>query len=227
MPSQAEARSSPASSSSTSSRSATAACSARGYGQRIPAAMASVTTVARPNRTDSTMSADRDSARAQQQGRHMQQRIAEDAAQAGRQRPGADARQRRGRRRPPAAWPAIHTLRLRHFSTSGLCASSHQPSSVSAAAVPMLAKPSNCIARSEKMAPGKPSRLWIGFCVAWLSEGSCTDQVASAMAPSSASVISASPASSLRRRRRMSRKCSETKATTSRLRSAAGMSLHH
>lgn len=36
------------------------------------------------------------------------------------------------------------------------------------------------------MAPGRPSRLLIGFCVAWLSEGSCTDQVASAMAPNSA-----------------------------------------
>ena len=57
--------------------------------------------------------------------------------------------------------------------------------------------------------------------VAWLSEGSCTDQVASAMAASSASVISAMPPISLRRRRRMSRKCSETKATASRLRSIA------
>ncbi len=34
--------------------------------------------------------------------------------------------------------------------------------------------------------------------MAWLSEGSCTDQVASAIAPSSASVISARPASSLK-----------------------------
>ena len=70
----------------------------------------------------------------------------------------------------------------------------------------MLASPSNCIARSEKIAPGSPSRLWIGFCVAWLSEGSCTDQVASAIAASTASVSSASPASSLTRRRTMSRK---------------------
>src|ERR1700675_1235377 len=45
------------------------------------------------------------------------------------------------------------------------------------------------------------------------------------MAPRSASVISARPAISLRRRRRMSRKCSETKATASRLRSIAGMRL--
>ena len=111
---------------------------------------------------------------------------------------------------------AIHT-RLRHFSTSGLCASSHQPSSVSGSSSTMLAKPSNCMARSEKMAPGKPSRLWIGFCVAWLSEGSCTDQVASAMAPSSPSVSRARPAASLKRRRTMSRKCSVRKATTSRL----------
>src|SRR5882762_9466078 len=43
------------------------------------------------------------------------------------------------------------------------------------------------------------------------------------MAPSNASVISANPAISLKRLRMMSRKCSETKATTSRLRSEAGI----
>ena len=160
--------------------------------------------------------------RAQQQGRHMQQRIAQHAAQAGRQRPGADARQRGGegggqdrRRDPHQAAPFVAERPVRQQPPAEQRFRQQQL---------MLAKPSNCIARSEKMAPGKPSRLWIGFCVAWLSEGSCTDQVASAMAPSSPSVSSASPASSLRRRRTMSRKCSETKATMSRLRSAAGMS---
>ena len=46
------------------------------------------------------------------------------------------------------------------------------------------------------------------------------------MAPSSASVRKATPASSRTRRRTMSRKWSETKATTSRLRSIAGMYSH-
>ena len=100
---------------------------------------------------------------------------------------------------------AIH-IRPRQRSPSGLCANSRQPSSASGASSSTAASPSNCIARSAKIAPGKPSRFSIGFCVAWLSEGSCTDQVASAMAPSSASVISESPASSRRRRRTMSRK---------------------
>ena len=43
------------------------------------------------------------------------------------------------------------------------------------------------------MAPGVPSRLRTGVSVAWLSEGSCTDQVASASDISAASAISAMP----------------------------------
>jgi hypothetical protein len=42
--------------------------------------------------------------------------------------------------------------------------------------------PSSCISRSAPMAPGSPSMLRTGALVAWLSEGSCTDQVASATA---------------------------------------------
>ena len=117
---------------------------------------------------------------------------------------------------------SIHK-RPRHLSPTGLCDSNRQPSNISGNSSMMAARPSNCIAKSEKIAPGKPSRLCTGLCVAWLSEGSCTDQVASAIAPSSARVISARPASSLSRRRKMSRKCSETKAMASRLRSIAGM----
>ena len=100
---------------------------------------------------------------------------------------------------------AIQT-RPRHFSPSGRCANKRQPSSASGSSSSTEPRPSNCIARSEKIAPGKPSRFLIGVWVAWLSDGSCTDQVASAITPSSAQVISASPASSLKRRRTMSRK---------------------
>ena len=42
------------------------------------------------------------------------------------------------------------------------------------------ARPNNCISRSAPIAPGVPSRLRTGASVAWLSDGSCTDQVASA-----------------------------------------------
>ena len=40
----------------------------------------------------------------------------------------------------------------------------------------------SCIIRSALIAPGSPSMLRTGALVAWLSEGSCTDQVASASA---------------------------------------------
>ena len=47
----------------------------------------------------------------------------------------------------------IHN-RPRHFSPTGLCDNNRQPSSISGSSSMMLAKPSNCIARSEKIAPG-------------------------------------------------------------------------
>ena len=119
----------------------------------------------------------------------------------------------------------IHS-RPRHFSPTGLCEISRQPSSSSGTRSRIEARPSSCIARSAKIAPGKPRRLWMGFCVAWLRDGSWMDQVASAMAPRTDSEISARPASSLSRRRMTSRKCSETKVMMSRLRSAARMRLH-
>ena len=51
------------------------------------------------------------------------------------------------------------------------------------------------------MAPGRPSRLCTGASVAWLSDGSRTDQVASASAAIMAKLIMAIPLTSRSRRR--------------------------
>ena len=220
MPSQAEAWSSPSSSMSSSSGSR---ITRRRGGCLVPnpAAKAIVTTVARPNTSAATNSAMPESG--------APKIIAGARSSASPNTPpnpvGSGQEPMRGSVETKAAARNVARIhsRPRHLSPTGRCDSSRQPSSISGSSSMMAARPSNCIAKSEKIAPGKPSRLCAGLCVAWLSEGSCTDQVASAMAPSSASVISARPASSLRRRRRMSRKCSETKARTSRLRSIAGI----
>ncbi len=44
--------------------------------------------------------------------------------------------------------------RLRHFSPTVLCDSSRQPNSASGNSSKIAARPSNCIARSENIAPG-------------------------------------------------------------------------
>ena len=123
-----------------------------------PAAMASVATVAMPKIADSTISTVLASGAPKHAGRHAQQRVARNTAQAGRQRPGADARQRGGEaggeergEDPQQAAPLL---------ARPACA----PTAASRAALPAAAarstaRPSSCIARSEKMAPGKPSRL--------------------------------------------------------------------
>ena len=54
-----------------------------------------------------------------------------------------------------------------------------------------MAMPSICIIRSALSAPTRPSVLRTGALVAWLNEGSCTDQVASASAAMPAMPISA------------------------------------
>ncbi len=59
------------------------------------------------------------------------------------------------------------------------------------------------------MAPGVPRKLRTGPSMAWLSDGSCTDQVASATAISADNVINATPPLSEMRRRIMSRRSSD------------------
>ena len=102
---------------------------------------------------------------------------------------------------------------------SGRWVASRQPQTATGSTSATAATPNSCISRSATMAPGRPSRLRTGALVAWLSEGSCTDQVASASASSMASAISARPPSSRRRRRSASRSASDRKLKLSRPRS--------
>ena len=69
------------------------------------------------------------------------------------------------------------------------------------------------------MAPGWPSRLRTGASVAWLSDGSCTDQVASASAAIMARLSSAMPLTSRKRRRSKAPSWPDREAMPSRLRS--------
>ncbi len=124
-----------------------------------------------------------------------------------------------------ASGSATNHTSCRSFPPKSRCAKSRQPVSASGISTIAAASPSICIIRSAAMAPGAPSRLCTFALVAWLKEGSCTDQVASAIAVISASVMRPTPASSLRRRRTISRKWSETKAMASRLRSIDDMKL--
>src|SRR5580704_14098327 len=80
-------------------------------------------------------------------------------------------------------------------------------------------RPSSCINRSAVIAPVWPSRLRTGASVAWLSDGSCTDQVASASAAIMARLSSAMPLTSRRRRFSKPPSWPESEAMPSRLRS--------
>ena len=206
MPSQGEPRSASVSSSMSSLTScgAGAAGLSSWLGQRKPDAMARVTMVASPKPIDIAISVMPASGAPNSRVGSIKM----PSPQAPPSPVGKGQDPLRGSVEAKAAARKVAAIQTspRHFSPSGRCARSRQPSSASGNSSSTEARPSNCIARSEKMAPGKPSRFLIGVCVAWLSEGSCTDQVASAITPSSAQVISASPASSLKRRRTMSRK---------------------
>ena len=68
------------------------------------------------------------------------------------------------------------------------------------------------------MAPAWPSMLCTGLLVAWLSEGSCTDQVANAIASSRAAAIKARPPNSRSRLFNASRSASGKKLKLSELR---------
>ena len=87
---------------------------------------------------------------------------------------------------------------------SGRCVSSRQPQTATGSTSTIEARPSSCISRSAPMAPGAPSRLRTGALVAWLSDGSCTDQVASASAAMHARARSARSRQLSRTRRRSS-----------------------
>src|SRR5580658_26848 len=80
-------------------------------------------------------------------------------------------------------------------------------------------RPKSCINKSAAVAPGTPSRLCTGALVAWLSEGSCSDQVASASPPLTARLRSAIPPNSRSRRCKATPRWPDREAIPSRLRS--------
>ena len=114
-----------------------------------------------------------------------------DAAEPGRQRPACRLRQAAETNAAASSSATSHTS-CRSFPPRSRCASSRQP--VSASGISTIAGGERRASASSGRRRWRPARR--ADCapvalVAWLNEGSCTDQVASAMAVISASVISA------------------------------------
>ena len=79
--------------------------------------------------------------------------------------------------------PKIHKHHAQPFAAErAMAEQAIAPDARPAGAAPASRGPAICIIRSAAIAPGRPSRLCTGASVAWLSDGSCTDQVASAKA---------------------------------------------
>ena len=118
--------------------------------------------------------------------------------------------------------PASQNSRRCHSRSKSRCVAIRQPQMATGSTSTVDARPSSCINRSLPIAPGAPSRLRTGASVAWLNEGSCTDQVASAHPIVTASVIKAMPPHSRMRRRIMPRR-SSVQSERSKVRSLAAM----
>ena len=140
---------------------------------------------------------------------HAQQRIADHAADAGRQRPVGGARQAGRKSAAAKTPPAIQAATRQPIRSSRRCVNSRQPQNAGRHDHAMVARPNSCMARSAAIAPGAPSRLRTARRVAWLKLGSLTDQVASAAAAVPTAAISARPTSSRRRRCTAARKSSD------------------
>ncbi len=104
--------------------------------------------------------------------------------------------------------PTSHRTNRRTSRSSARCVTRRQPQIATGRMSATVATPSSCIMRSAATAPETPSRLRTGALVAWLRLGSCTDQVASAMAARTDTAISTKPAASYRRRRAAARNSS-------------------
>ncbi len=81
-----------------------------------------------------------------------------------------------------SATPTIQNITRRPSRHSARWVISRQPQMAIGRTIAIAAMPNSCISRSATTAPGTPSMLRIGALVAWLSDGSLTDQVASASA---------------------------------------------
>ena len=135
----------------------------------------------------------------------------------------------RGRHAAQAAasiTPRIQSSTRRLSRQSARWVRSRQPQIAIGSTIAIAAMPNSCISRSAPTAPGMPSKLRIGALVAWLSDGSLTDQVVSASPKPSASRISAMPPNSRSRRLSCSRSESDRRPRPSRPRSMARMQLH-
>src|SRR5262245_7625164 len=117
----------------------------------------------------------------------------------------------------------IQIRSLMRSRRSGRSLASRQPQIPIGSITVSAASPKICIDRSAMVEPAIPRRLRTGVVVAWLSEGSRTDQVASATASSKANRINARPTSWRSRRRSASRASSVRKVRLSRVRSIADM----
>ena len=80
-----------------------------------------------------------------------------------------------------------------------------QPQKASGIMIAIADRPNSCITRSEAMAPGPRSQLWIGAAVAWLRLGSWIDQVIKAMPMAISPTSSAAPHASAKRREKNTR----------------------
>ena len=119
--------------------------------------------------------------------------------------------------------PMTQNIRRSPSRLSARWVMSRQPHTAIGNTNAIAAMPNSCISKSDTTAPGPPSMLRIGLLVAWLSEGSCTDQVTSASVSATASRISAIPPSSRSRRFSDSRTESDRSPRLSRPRSIARM----
>src|SRR2546421_487181 len=84
--------------------------------------------------------------------------------------------------------PASQNARRIHSRSNGRWVAMRQPQTATGSTNTVAARPNNCIRRSAPMAPGVPRKLRTGPSMAWLSDGSCTDQAASATPISDANV---------------------------------------
>src|SRR5437763_4411067 len=105
--------------------------------------------------------------------------------------------------------PTSQNAKRIHSRSNGRWVAMRQPQTATGSTNTVAARPNNCIRRSAPMAPGVPRKLRTGPSMAWLSDGSCTDQVASATAISADNVINATPPLSEMRRRIISRRSSD------------------
>ena len=110
--------------------------------------------------------------------------------------------------------PPSQSSKRCHSRSKSRCVAMRQPQTATGSTSTVEASPSNCINRSLPIAPVAPSRLRTGASVAWLSDGSCTDQVASAQPIVTASVISPMPPHSRILRRNAPRRSSDHSETS-------------